>query len=149
MPGPKAPLKLSQYRGKAVLLALISTGCEHCITAAEALVQVQKDFGPRGLQVVAGVADNLSALSVPPFVERYKVNFPVGYVDKSLFLKITNNKPADVLYVPTLLFIDPKGMVRLQIAGNHPSLQGAALVKTIRGAAEDLVRETAPARAKK
>jgi thiol-disulfide isomerase/thioredoxin len=50
-------LKLSAYRGKVVLLALLNTGCTHCQHFAEELGGIQKDYGPKGVQVLAAVFD--------------------------------------------------------------------------------------------
>src|SRR5579871_4098969 len=80
-PGGKQ-IDLKQYRGKVVLLALITTTCAECIQSVEIFNRLQKEYGPQGFQMVAA-AVNLSAKDdVGPFSQRYKATFPMGYLDK-------------------------------------------------------------------
>ena len=113
MEGPgNTTVNAREYRNKIVVLAILSTTCQHCITTAEILTRVQKEFGPRGVQVIGAIADDNPKATVPPFVARYRINFPVGFVYPDSIQKLANLPPAMRPYVPILLFVDGKGMVR-------------------------------------
>src|SRR4051812_37233988 len=51
-------IRLNQYRGKAMVIALISLTCEHCANSLKLLDQLQKEYAPRGLQVFAIAGDD-------------------------------------------------------------------------------------------
>ena len=49
--------KLSQYRGKVVLVAFLNTGCSHCQAFAKQLSLYQQEYGTKGVQVIEAVFD--------------------------------------------------------------------------------------------
>ena len=115
------PLDLKQFRGKWVLMAVISQECPACIASIEILNRAQKDFGPRGLQVVGAVGDPNAQYSMGPFVQRYRPIFPLGYVNQDQIVRLGDfDKSAPHAYVPIFIFIDRKGVVRQQVSGNEP-----------------------------
>src|SRR5579859_73819 len=76
-PGGKK-IRLSQYRGKVMVVALISSTCLHCVSSLQLLSQIQKDLGPRGLQIFAVAADD-SASAGTAALTRLNLGFPLGY----------------------------------------------------------------------
>ena len=76
-------LRLSSYKGKVVLLALLNTGCEHCQHFAQELTNIQKDYGPKGVQVLAVVFDKEAKSQLKSFESRFIKGFPVGYSDEA------------------------------------------------------------------
>jgi peroxiredoxin len=111
-------IRLSQYRGKVMLIALISTTCDHCIISLQMLSQIQKEYGPRGFQVF-GVAANDAAKAVIGDVARLKLGYPVGYLDQNTTMQLCDFKRDDHPFVPMYLFVDKKGTVRFQYAGKE------------------------------
>lgn len=132
-------LDLKQYRGKALVLALISTDCEHCDHAVDFLKIMQSEFAPQGLQVAAAAGGPEAAKSLPAFEKLHKPNFPLGYLDRASFLKMAGLKPDDRPFVPVLLFIDAKGMVRVQLQGDDPLMEKMEVL--IRGTVRELLKE--------
>jgi len=132
-------LDLKQYRGKALVVALISTTCRDCAQTVDFLKIMQTEYGPQELQVVAAAGDDNAAITVIAFSDEHKPNFPIGYLDRASFVKIANLKPTDRPYVPVLLFIDPQGMVRVQIMGDDPLMK--KLESTIRSTIRELLKE--------
>ena len=138
-PGGKK-LDLKQYRGKALVVALISTTCEDCAHTIEFLKIMQTENASQGLQVVAAAGEvDAGGRVLAPFANEHKPNFPLGYLDQAAFLKIANLSPKDRPFVPVLLFVDPKGMVRVQIMGDDPLLKKFEL--TVRGTIRELLKE--------
>src|SRR5215471_1730672 len=80
-------INLRQYRGKVLLIAVISTSCGDCIRSVEMLNTIQKEFGQRGFQVIAAAVEENAAYKVGPFVARYRPSFPVGYLDREAAIK--------------------------------------------------------------
>lgn len=135
-------IDLKQYRGKALVLVMISTSCEHCITAVRYLTSLQQQYGPQGLQVVGLAGDPNAPDAVPAFVEQYHPNFPFGYLQKDPFLKLAHLPPDGRPFVPVVLFVDPKGMVRNRLFGNDKEMKNteAGLLQGVK----DLLAQSGP-----
>ena len=110
-------LQVSQYKGKVVVLAFILTTCPHCQKTVGYLSAIQKEYGPRGVQVIASAIEDMAKMNLPDFIKRFQPPFPVGFNtqnDADLFLQ---HPVIYVLYVPQLVFIDREGIIRAQHAG--------------------------------
>lgn len=115
------PINLKQYRGKVVLMVVMSMECDACIKSIDILNRLQKDFGPRGFQVVAAVGDQNAQYLLADFGRRYRPAFPVGYLNQAQIIQLGDlGKSAQHAYVPIFMFIDRKGTVRQQVSGNEP-----------------------------
>ena len=116
---PGAPdLKLSAYRGKVVMLALLNTGCEHCQHFAEQLAVYQKDYGPKGVQVLAVVFDNGAKDQLAKFRDKYVRGYPVGYSDEATVMKWLDSPLEQGYFVPIVAFISRKGTIESQHMGD-------------------------------
>lgn len=109
-------VKLSQYRGKVMVIALISTTCVHCLTSLQTLSQIQKDYGAQGFQAFAVAADDSAERGVKGLT-RMNTGFPMGYLDQETTMRLCDFKKEDHPFVPMYLFVDKKGTVRFQYAG--------------------------------
>jgi len=107
---------LGQYRGKAMVVALVSTTCDHCISSLQMLSQLQKEYGPKGFQAVGVAANDGAQESLAGFI-RLQIAFPVGYLDQNTTMQVFDFKPTDHPFVPMFIFVDKKGTVRFQSAG--------------------------------
>jgi len=69
-------LKLSDYRGKAVLLNFWATWCEPCKIEIPWLIEMQNKYGAKGFTVLGVAMDDDGSSVVAPFVQakRYDVN---------------------------------------------------------------------------
>ena len=114
----KKKINLKQYRGKVVLLVLISTTCDDCIRTIDILNRMQKDFGPQGLQVVTAAVNDNAPYEVAPFIARYRPTYPMGYLDRDATIKIAAVPEGVRPFVPIALFIDRKGIVQQQYYGD-------------------------------
>jgi peroxiredoxin len=134
-------IDLKQYRGKAVVLVMVSLSCAHCIEALETLNQLQAQLGPQGLQVVGAAGDLSAEMNVDEFAKNMHLTFPMGFVDQAGFMKLSNLTPDARPFVPVLMFIDPKGMVRVQYFGDNPLIKDKALNEMIRKVTGELMKE--------
>ncbi len=68
---------LSDFRGKAVLLNFWATWCQPCKIEMPWFVELQKQYGPEGLQVVGVAMDDASPADIGKFAKELGVNYPV------------------------------------------------------------------------
>jgi thiol-disulfide isomerase/thioredoxin len=69
------PQRLSDYRGKLVLVNFWATWCAPCIEELPLLVEAQKSYGPRGFQILGPAMDD--AATAAPMAQRFGINYPV------------------------------------------------------------------------
>jgi peroxiredoxin len=69
-------VRLSDYHGKAVLLNFWATWCAPCKAEMPWFMEMQKQYGPQGFQVV-GIAMDQSPGTVRKFVNRMGVNYAI------------------------------------------------------------------------
>lgn len=70
-------LTLSAYRGKVVLLDFWATWCDPCREEIPHFVDLQKQYGNQGLQVI-GVSMDDEPEPVRDFYQRFRMNYPVA-----------------------------------------------------------------------
>ena len=70
-------LRLSDYHGKAVLLNFWATWCEPCKIEMPWFVDLQKKYGPQGLQVIGIAMDDTSPKEIADFAQKMGVNYPI------------------------------------------------------------------------
>jgi glutathione peroxidase-family protein len=121
--GDGKTVRLKQYRGKVMVVALVSSTCDHCINSLQLLSQLQKEYGPQGFQVVAVAADDMAAKMVGPLTRLRQFGFPLGYLDQNTTMELCDFKRDDRPFVPMYLFVDKKGTVRFQYAGKDDFFQ--------------------------
>lgn len=151
-PGGRQDL-LSKYKGKVVALEFLFTTCPHCQTSARTLSKLQREYGSKGFQAI-GVAINPNP-DIASFTQQYATGFPVatGTRDSAMSF-LQHSYMAPNFYVPQMVFIDKKGVIRGQYGGTDPFL-GQNHEANMRGMIEKLLAEgggstpaKAPAKAK-
>ena len=140
-------LDLKQYRGKALVLTLISTTCVHCGEVIDLLNKIQQEEGPRGLQVVVAAGDDKASALIGAYAAAHKPNYPFGYVDRPGLIKLADLKPKVRPFVPIMLFVDAKGVVRVELFGNDPLMTKPEGI--IRSTIRELLKEPGLTAAKK
>ncbi len=140
-------LDLKQFRGKALVLAIVSTTCKDCGQVVDLLNVLQTEQGPHGLQVVVAAGDPNAAVALGPFIAAHKPNFPIGYLDRPAIMKVGAIGPKDRPFVPIMLFVDARGAVRVQLFGNDPLMKNPEGI--IRSTIRELLKEPGIIGAKK
>ncbi len=118
-----APIRLSELRGKVVLLNFWATWCVPCrleIPALETLYQRHKDAG---LAVLTINLDTLSTAGVEAFVQEVRVTFPVA-LDPSWSIA----RAYRVLGLPTTYLIDRAGNAVVREVGERDWLDEVSRV---------------------
>jgi thiol-disulfide isomerase/thioredoxin len=108
-------IDLSDYRGHPVIVDFWATWCGPCRRQIPELVALYKRYNKTSGLVVIGVSadliqgDGLSA--VEPFVEEFKINYPVALADEALMDSL------GVEAIPTTLFVGPDGKIISRVVG--------------------------------
>src|ERR1051326_4468599 len=124
---PGKQIRISQYKGKTVVLAFILTYCSHCQKTVGFLAKDQQEFGPQGLQVLASAVDAPTA--VPGFIQKFNPPFPVGFNTNEEAMGFMQHVPMVMAYMPMISFIDKDGIIRAQYEGRDPFMNEDALEK--------------------
>jgi thiol-disulfide isomerase/thioredoxin len=137
-------VRLSQYKGKVVVVAFILTWCTHCQAIIGYLIEDQKTYGPRGLQVVASAIDDDAAAKVPAFVKQFNPPFPVGFNNPLVAIDYLEHPHMLTPHMPILAFIDRQGVIRAQYEGDDAFLAEGPREKNLRAKIEELLTQAAP-----
>ena len=70
-------VQLSSFKGKAVVIDFWATWCEPCKIEMPWLVDLQKKYGPQGLQVLGVAMDDADEQTIQEFARKMGVNYPV------------------------------------------------------------------------
>jgi len=141
--GQGKQLRISQYKGKTVVVAFILTYCSHCQKAVQVLSKMQQEYGPRGLQVLASATEDMAAAALPGFLRQFAPPFPVGLNTTTEFVNYMQHPVMLQLYMPGLVFIDKDGVIRAQYEGRDDFLAEATLEKNFRAQIEELLAPSA------
>ncbi len=123
IPGKGAD-KLSNYKGKVVLMVIFMTTCPHCQKTTDLLTGIQKDFKSQGLQIIELAfrpEDNEAAIA--RFAAAHKTNFPVGQIDPNVMAQFGQLTAEMRPTVPILFIIDRQGVVQAQFLGGDPIME--------------------------
>ena len=144
-------IQLSQYKGKVVLLTFIHTTCPHCQDLTRVLSEVAPSYQPRGVQFLECAFNPDAGSLVPIFVQQFQPPFPVGWSNDGAvrtYLQMPIFDTARPFYVPHMVFLDRKGVIRGDYPGESPFFQNPA--RNIRAELDKLLApETAERVAKK
>jgi thiol-disulfide isomerase/thioredoxin len=105
-------MRLSDLRGKAVLLNFWATWCSPCKIEMPWFVEMQKEYGPQGLQIVGVAMDDSGKDEIAKFAKEMGVNYPV-LIGKEAVGDAYGGVPA----LPETFFIGRDGKIVDRIIG--------------------------------
>ena len=123
--------RLSDYKGKVVLVNVWATWCEPCRVEMPSIEKLHREFGAEGLEVLGVSADYPGEQkTVREFVKKYGLTFQILYdPGKTVASKY------DVTGYPESFLIGREGTIRNKVIGatNWSSDANRALVRTLLG----------------
>src|SRR5437660_12844826 len=99
-------MRLSDLRGKAVLLNFWATWCGPCKIEMPWFVDLQNQYGSQGLQIVGVAMDDASKEDIAKFAKDMGVNYPILIGKESV-----GDAYGSVQFLPTTYFIGRDGKV--------------------------------------
>ena len=105
-------VRLADFRGKAVLLNFWATWCQPCKIEMPWFEQLQKQYGPQGLQVVGIAMDDASKEDIARFAKDMGVNYPILLGKESV-----GDAYGGVQFLPSTFFIDRDGKIVNRVFG--------------------------------
>jgi thiol-disulfide isomerase/thioredoxin len=106
-------IHLSDYRGKAVLLNFWATWCQPCKIEMPWFAELQKQYGPEGLQIVGiAVDEDAAPADLAKFATDLGVNYPILVGQESV-----EDLFGGVQFLPATLYIDRDGKIVDKVFG--------------------------------
>ena len=99
-------LKLSDYKGKIVLLDFWATWCPPCRKSIPDLIDLKKQFGSKGFEVIGISVDTETKNEVVPFMKNHGINYPFVYADNNVVMQY-----GGIRAIPTSFIVDQKGKI--------------------------------------
>jgi thiol-disulfide isomerase/thioredoxin len=110
-----APIKLSSYLGKVLVVNLWATWCGPCRLETPELVKLHKEFKSKGVEIVGLSTENpdASADSVRQFVQNFNVDYRVGWATPEVAITLMQGRDA----IPQSFVISRDGRVLKRFIG--------------------------------
>ncbi len=97
-------VRLSDFRGKPVVLNFWATWCGPCKIEMPWFVDFQKQYGPAGVQFLGVAMDDASTKDIAEFAQSMKVNYPILIGKESV-----GDAYGGVQFLPETFYIDRNG----------------------------------------
>lgn len=118
-------VKLSDFRGKVVVLNFWATWCPPCREEIPGFISLQNEYGEKGLVIVGVSLDNGGVKAVNPFFTRMGINYPVMIGNK-----LVAQRYGGITMLPSTFIIDRQGNIT---AAHQGELDRATLESEIKG----------------
>ena len=105
-------VKLTDFKGKAVVLNFWATWCGPCKREIPDLVSLYDSYKKKGVVILGIALDDRGAEVVKPFVEKNKISYPV-LIGGGEVVEAYGGFSA----IPTTFFIDKNGIIRNYLTG--------------------------------
>ena len=99
-------VKSSDFAGKVVVLDFWATWCPPCKAEIPGFVELQKQYGDKGLVIVGVSLDEQGPEVVTPFMKQFSINYPVVMGDAKIVQAF-----GGIRGIPTTFVIDRSGKI--------------------------------------
>lgn len=130
-----APIKLSNYAGKVLVVNLWATWCGPCRQETPELVKLHKEFRSQGVEVIGLSTENPddSADAVREFVHNYNVDYRVGWAGQQVAITLMQGRDA----IPQSFVISRSGRIVKRFVGFNPIATPPQIREAIQEALND------------
>jgi thiol-disulfide isomerase/thioredoxin len=114
-----APIRMSDYSGKVLLVNLWATWCGPCRMETPELVKLYKEYQPRGVELIGLSTENpeASAETVRSFVREYKVDYRIGWASREVAVTLMAGREN----IPQSFIITRDGRILRRFIGFSPA----------------------------
>jgi thiol-disulfide isomerase/thioredoxin len=125
-----AKFRLSDFKDKVVVVDLWATWCGPCRLEIPHLVELQNEYGGKGVEVIGLTTEDPSAdeAKVRDFAREFKINYKLGWSPREVSLALMNGNTS----IPQTFVIAPGGRIVTRFRGfsnQIPSMIRAAIDK--------------------
>jgi peroxiredoxin len=120
------PVRLSQFRGKVVLLSFWATWCVPCKTEIPWFIEFQQAYRDRGLVVLGVSLDDDGWKPVKPYIDEMKIDYRVMVADKDIAPLYGGLES-----IPVTLVIDKAGRIAVTHVGLCPKYEYEAAIRSM------------------
>ncbi len=99
-------IKLSDYKGKVIILDFWATWCPPCRKGIPDLISIQNDFKKDVVIIGISLDGEKTLKDVPGFIKSYGINYPIVYGDEKIIASY-----GGIEGIPTAFIIDKKGNI--------------------------------------
>jgi cytochrome c biogenesis protein CcmG/thiol:disulfide interchange protein DsbE len=130
-----APIRISDYSGKVLLVNLWATWCGPCRLETPELVRLYKEYQSRGVELIGLSTENpeASAETVRSFVREYKVDYRIGWATREVAVTLMQGRDS----IPQSFIITRDGRILRRFIGfnaeNTPVQLRQALEQALKG----------------
>ena len=110
--------KIADLKGKVLIIDLWATWCGPCRASIPELVNLQKEFGPRGLEVI-GLdidPDTDTPEDVKAFADKYDINYKLAFADAELAKSLMSGGN-----IPQSIVVGRDGRITEHFIGFNPA----------------------------
>ena len=107
--------RLTDLRGKVVLLNFFATWCGPCRQEIPDFVRLYEGFKDKGLEIIGVSLDQEGEAVLRPFIKHYSISYPIVLGTKKVILDYGGIKG-----VPTTFLIDRNGIISNYFVGLRP-----------------------------
>lgn len=127
-----APIRLSSYAGKVLVVNLWATWCGPCRSEIPELVKLHKEFRSQGLEIVGLSTENpeSSADSVRNFVHDFEMSYRVGWATNEVAIGLMQGRDS----IPQSYVISRDGHVLKRFVGFNPTTTPVQIKEAIQEA---------------
>lgn len=111
------PFKLSELNGKVLVIDLWATWCGPCRSSIPELVNMQKEYGPKGFEVIGLDIDPDSDTpeDVRAFAKEFEINYKLAFADRELAMSLMRGGN-----IPQSIIVNREGQIIEHLVGYHP-----------------------------
>lgn len=122
-----AEKKLSDYKGKVILLNFWATWCPPCKKELPDLAQISKDYEGKNFQMI-GISVDQNPGALVNFLKSNTLPYTILHENSGLFDKYINTLGSGEGYIPQTFIIDKNGKVVENIVGSRSKEDFVSLI---------------------
>ena len=115
-------VRLSDYRGKVVLLNIWATWCPPCVEEMPSMQKLHQAMKGEAFEILAVSLDEPGAAAVAPFMKKHNLTFPAPIDAKGSLQRLYQTTG-----IPESFIIDKQGIIREKVIGPRDWAAPAAI----------------------